>query len=481
MSTTKEITKGVFWIAVAKYSGIVISLIVSAILARMISPSAFGTIAVAMVILLFLNVLSDIGIGTAIVQFKQLTRKNLSDIFTITVIIGFFLSVLLYYSSGLISDYYSNEILSRVCKYMCIVIFFNSLNIVPNGLMRKAKRFKAIAIRTLFFRVLSGSIAIWGAFHGWEIYALLVSPIVTSIGVFLVNYYNYPQHIVYRISRESIIVIFSYSFYQFLFSFINYFSRHLDKLLIGKYFSMEQLGYYDKSYHLMMLPVQNISFVIDPVLHPVLSSFQDKKEDLMKKNEKLSSYIANLSFPIGVFLFLCGGEIIRIVYGERWVAAIPVFQILALSLPLQIILSTINPIFQSSGHTKTMFYSGILNTSITVTGFIIAIQFFQTIEAVGWSWDITLLVNFVNSYLILYYYVFRHSSIKFFQSLVRPIVNSFFTFLICFFFFSVIQVEHLFFSFLLKSFVILSCTLLFAKWLKQYDIKEIAVLVFKKI
>lgn len=481
MSTIKEVSKGIFWIGAAKYSGILISLIITAILARRISPSAFGTIAVAIVILQFLNILADIGIGTAIVQFKQLTKKNYNDIFSITLVIGLLLGILLYHSSGLISDYYSNDSLKNVCQYMSIVIFFNSLDIVPNGLMRKDKRFKAIAIRTLSFRIASGTVAVWGAFHGWNIYALLVSPIMTSIGVFSVNFYNYPQRITLNISKESIIVIFSYSFYQFLFSFMNYFSRNLDKLMIGRAFSMEQLGFYDKAYHLMMLPVQNISYIIDPVLHPVLSDLQDKKEDLMKKNERLVSYISMLSFPIGLLLFFCGGEIVKIVYGDRWDSAIPVFRILALSLPLQIILSTINPIFLSAGQTKAMFYSGVLNTFITVSGMVAAIIYYPTIESVGWAWDITLVINFVNSYLILYKYVFKNSPNMFFKALLPQLFNSILTFIICVIAFTAVQVGNLFISFILKSIIILLCTLLFASWLKQYQLRELLSFLIKRI
>lgn len=189
-SIKKEVTKGVFWIAIAKYSGIVVQLLISAILARLISPAAFGTIAVAMVILYFLNIFSDIGIGAAVVQFKQLTKQHLNSLFTLTTYIGILLAALLYVLSGIISSYYGDQTLERVCQMMALVIFFNSLNVVPNALMRKDKRFRTIALRTLFFQVVSGSIAVWGAFHGWGIYALLVSPVLTAIGVFVVNYYN---------------------------------------------------------------------------------------------------------------------------------------------------------------------------------------------------------------------------------------------------------------------------------------------------
>ena len=122
----------------------------------------------------------------------------------------------------------------------------------------------------------------------------------------------------------------------------------------------------------MMLPIQNVSFVIEPVLHPVLASLQDDKQQLKTKNQKLAVFISNISFPIGLILYFCGGELISIVYGGQWDAAIPVFKILALSLPFQMILSTNVPLFQATGKTNHLFFSGTLNTLCTLCGFFIA-------------------------------------------------------------------------------------------------------------
>ncbi len=472
-SVKKEITKGVFWIAVAKYSGIVIQLLISAILARLISPSAFGTIAVAMVVLHFLNILSDIGIGPAVVQYKQLTKHHLNSLFTLTLYIGVVLTIALYLLSGVIADYYVNDTLKPVCQLMTIVILFNSANVVPNALMRKEKRFRTIAYRTLFFQVLSGTIAIWGAFHGWGIYALLVAPILSSIGVFAVNYYNYPLHLVAKMNREAVDMVASFSFFQFAFSFCNYFSRNLDKLIIGKYFSLTQLGYYDKSYHLMMLPIQNVSYVIEPVLHPVLSTLQNDKRELKDKNQKLAILISNISFPLGLILYFCGGELIRIVYGSQWEAAIPVFCILALSLPLQMILSTNVPVFQAAGKTNHLFFSGMLNTFFTVAGFFVAAHWGQSIEAVAWSWDISLFINFLNTYNILHFITLKESSFSFFVSLTPQIVNSVFTFVFVSSLINFLPVKNLFVLLLLKVFFIIVCTVGLASLFKQYSLKNL--------
>ena len=472
-SIKKEVTKGVFWIAIAKYSGIVVQLLISAILARLISPAAFGTIAVAMVILYFLNIFSDIGIGAAVVQFKQLTKQHLNSLFTLTTDIGILLAALLYASSGIISSYYGDITLQRVCQMMALVIFFNSLNVVPNALMRKDKRFRTIALRTLFFQVVSGSIAVWGAFHGWGIYALLVSPVLTAIGVFVVNYYNYPLRPVLKVSQEAINTVASYSVFQFAFAFFNYFSRNLDKLIIGKFFSLTQLGYYDKSYHLMQLPLQNTTFVIEPVLHPILSSLQDNKHELCEKNRKLAVLISNLSFPIGLILYFCGGELIRIVYGGQWDAAIPVFKILALSLPLQMIQSTSGAIYQAAGRTDHMFYNGILNTAVTVSGFLIAAYWEGSIEAMAWAWDITLAINFVNSYFILHRFTLKESVFSFYKCLIPQCMNSLMVFSLLIFLSFGFTYNSLLLALFCKSAAICVVTVGLALLFKQYSFSSL--------
>ena len=472
-SVKKDLAKGVFWIAAAKYSGIVIQLLITAILARRISPAAFGTVAIASVVLYFLDILSDIGIGPAIVQYKQLTKSHLNSLFTLTTLIGVFLTGMLYLMSGFVADFYADVTLQRVCQLMSLVILFHSLNVVPNSLLRKDQRFRTIAFRTLFFRALSGSVAVWGAFHGWGIYALLVTPILTAIGFFSLNYFDYPLKIVLQMNNEAVKMVASFSFFQFAFSFCNYFSRNLDKLVIGKYFSLTQLGYYDKSYHLMMLPIQNVAYVIDPVLHPVLSTLQNSKHDLKEKNQKLAVLLSNISFPIGLMLYFCGAEIIKIVYGGQWDAAIPVFRILALSLPLQMILSTNVPFFQAAGKTNHLFVSGMLNTFCTVSGFLLAAYWGKSIEAVAWSWDITLVINFVNTYCLLHVFALKESPVSFYASLLPQLLNSVLTWIIVTLIIIIIPGQYVIISFICKLFLTVFCTLIFASLLKQYDVKDL--------
>ncbi len=480
-SIRKEITSGVFWIALAKYSGLLVSLVITAVLSRNISAAAFGTMAVATVILTFLDIFTDIGIGVAIIQFKSLTVRQINSLFMIGVVIGVLLAIGLFFSSDTIASYYNDPVLISICKLLCICLLFKAFNIVPNGLMLRNKRFKLVSIRTFVLQITSGCVAIWGALHGWGVYALVVSPIISSVGVFIFNFYNYPQKLIINIDWKAVKEVWSYSAFQFLFSFTNYFSRNLDKLIIGKYFSMAELGYYDKSYRLMQLPLQNITFVISPVLHPILSSLQNDKEELGNKNIKLTKLLSQLSFPIGIVLYFCAPEIIRIIFGPNWQPAIPVFKILSLSIPLQMILSTCGSLFLAAGKSNHLFYTGIVNTIFTVTGFLISAIYFKTIESMAWAWVITLFMGFIDSYYVMNKYTFKTSFLTFLKSLVPQVINSVIVFVISYLVFNSFLINHAIFSLLVKASIIIFMNLIFAYMLKQYNFLSIVYCYWRKV
>lgn len=470
MSIKQEFTKGVFWIALAKYTGIFISLGITAILARHISPAAFGTMAVATVIMAFLDIFTDLGIGAAIIQFNALTKREINSLFMVGCIVGAILAIMLFSLSIPISRYYNDNQLIPVCHWLASVLLFNSFNIVPNGLMLKNKRFKVVSLRTLSFQIISGSIAVWGALNGWGIYALLVTPVTTAIGVFSVNFYNYPQKFIIDIDFVAVRQVWKYSSFHFLFNVTNYFARNIDKLIIGKYFSMTDLGYYDKSYRLMQLPLQNITLVITPVLHPILSSLQNDKTMLAQKNTKLATLLSQISFPLGIVLYFCAGDIIEIIFGPSWKPSIPIFRILSLSVPLQVILSTSGSIFLAAGKSNHLFYVGVINTIVTVTGFVIAAIFFKTIESMAWAWDITLFLNFFTTYLFMYKATFQENIRRYFYSYVYQIINSGIVIMGMIIYCCNYSIDFPFLALIVKTLLVLLGTLVMAFLLHQYNV-----------
>ena len=180
-STKKELLSGVFYTAIAKYSGIIVSLVVAGILARLIDPEDFGVVAIATVIISFFNIFSDLGIAPAIIQNKTLLKKDFSNIFTFTLWLGISIAILFFLSSWPISHFYNNNTLLTICQLLSLNLFFASANIVPNALLFKKKEFKFIAYRSLTIQIIGGSMAIIAALMGAGLYALVINPILSSI------------------------------------------------------------------------------------------------------------------------------------------------------------------------------------------------------------------------------------------------------------------------------------------------------------
>ena len=165
-STKKELLSGVFYTAIAKYSGIIVSLVVAGILARLIEPEEFGIVAIATVIISFFSIFSDLGIAPAIIQNKELSQKDLSNIFTFTIWLGISISILFFLCSWPISHFYKNGTLLTICQLLSLNLFFASANIVPNALLFKEKEFKFIAYRSLTIQISGGVMAITAAILG---------------------------------------------------------------------------------------------------------------------------------------------------------------------------------------------------------------------------------------------------------------------------------------------------------------------------
>lgn len=471
-SIKKQLISGIGFTAISKYSGMFISLIITAVLSRILSPDDFGIVAVATVIITFFGIICDLGIAPAIVQNKELNKRDINNLFSFSFWLSIMISILFYLSAGLIANYYNSPQLVNICRILSLSLFFNTINVVPNALLYKNKEFKFIAKRTIIVQIITGLVAVISAFNGAGIYALLINPVLSAIIIFTITFRRFPQQILLTSGIVTLKKIFSYSLYQFLFNLINYFSRNLDKLLIGRFMGMSPLGYYEKSYRLMMLPLQNITHVITPVMHPILSDYKDDVNYLEVAYLKIVRIMAFIGFPLSVFLHFTARELMLIIFGNQWLPSVPVFEILALTVGIQIVLSTSGSIFQAAGDTKSLFICGLFSAFTNVTGILIGIFVFKSLNAVAWCILITFSINFIQAYLQMYYVTFKLPIRSFLKLFVSPLLLS----LLLFFVYSlkeyITQFNHQFISFAVNLFLYVLLCLIYLHFTKQFDINK---------
>lgn len=479
-SIKKQMTVGIFFTAIAKYSNIFISLIVTAILARILSPEEFGIVAIATVIIVFFNMLTEIGIGPAIVQNKELNKDDLSNIFSFTIWFGLILTIIFVLLAKPIAIYYETPILEPISYYLSIAIFFNSSQIVPNALIYKDKDFKFIAIRSFSIQFFAGIIAVVSVFLGFGIYALLINPILSSILLFIISYIKKPIKFKLYFDIKALKKILSFSIYQFLFNLINYFSRNLDKLIIGKYLNNTMLGYYEKSYRLMMLPLQTITHVVSPVMHPIFSDYQNDFQKLSDSYLKIVKLLAYIGFPLSVLLFFTSKELVLLIFGMQWERSILSFQILALSVGFEIILSTSGSIFQAANSTKMLFICGLISTIILIIAILIGVFIFKIIEAVALFSLFAFIINFIITYFLMYSKLFKTGLQTFFKVLISPIILSLILIFILYFTDLLFVNLNLLLQLIIKTIITLIACLLFIDIFKVYNTKDVFIRVFKK-
>lgn len=423
-SIRKNLRKGVFYNGLARYSNVVVSIIIGATLARLLTPEEFGVVAILTVFIAFFNLLSSFGISAAIVQNKTLSDSDNSSIFSLTFILGLFFSLLFYFSAPLIASFYNNPVLIDLTRLMSLAIFFNTIKIVPHALAMKDLRFKEIGIITVIVHIITGVAAIILAYNGFSYYALVINAIMNGVLLFGFYFYLAPVKPIFGIKKNAIRKIAKFSTYQFLFQFINYFAGNADNLLIGKFFSTSALGFYEKAYKLMMLPVQNLTFVITPVLHPILSEYQNNKKVIYETYYKIVKILAIIGFPLSIFLFFSSTEIVNIMYGSQWVESIPVFRYLALAVGIQVVLSSTGSIFQATDRTDLLFLSGLLSTILVLLGIFYGLFIGESLVAIGQGILLAFSINMFQAFYLLVAKSLENSFLKFLRVFIFPAILS---------------------------------------------------------
>ncbi|MCF2491094.1 lipopolysaccharide biosynthesis protein [Dyadobacter sp. CY347] len=421
MQIQQEIRKGTVIVFISRYSGVLIGILINSSLARLLSPSEFGVLGVVTVFITFFNILSDIGIGSGIVQNQNLDSRDTSDIFKLSVLLSITLAIAFFLFSYLIADFYSNKEYIKICQLLAINLFFSSIAVVPRNLLIKARAFKVTGLIDTCTALFTGIFAIFLALNNFSYYSMIWRSIVSSVIVFSLYYIFSGLKLQSKISLVGIRKIAGYSSYQFAFNFINYFSRNLDNILIGKYMGNASLGVYGQAYQLMIYPIAYLTNVITPVLHPILAKFQDNKPVIFQEYTKVAGVLATLGFPISIFIFFAADEIIITLLGRQWLEVIPILKILSFSVWLQMILSSSGSIFQAAGRTDLLFLSGFLSAVLTIASILFGIFYFKSLSVTATLLVVSYYVNFIQAFYLLISIVLKSSLWTFFKTVLRPL------------------------------------------------------------
>lgn len=428
-----QFRNGFFYTVLGQYGNMVITLLINIVLSRLLTPSDYGTVAVVSVFIVFFQMLADMGIGPAIIQNKELDELEIAKIFNISGIFSLILSIVFLGIGYILSIIYKNEIYISLSRILAVAVFFYSIIVVPMAKLKKEKNFKMINISLIISSIIGGSIGVTFALLGFGVYSLVTNSVVSSLINFLILLKKSKLKLTKIIDFSPLKKIYGFASNQFAFNFFNYFSRNIDSFLIGKYISPAALGNYNKSYQLLMYPAAVFNGIINPVLQPILSDYEEDVETIRDVYFNLVHILLLFGIPISIFMSSCSQEIVFFLFGKQWIDSIFPLKILSLTIWIQVINITASAIYQSRNKTRYLLLNGILS-SLVIVGSILCGLYFKNIQAVSISLAIGFFINFLCSISILLYKVLDSNWSRIIPLFISPIIISFFIFLALFIF-----------------------------------------------
>lgn len=346
---------GMVWTAFQKYSKMIVSFIAGIILARLLSPKDYGCIGMLTIFMSLADTFIDGGFGSALIQKKKPSQQDYSTIFWWNIGMAVFLYFLLFISAPAIARFYDIPLLCSVLRVQALVLFSHAFNLVQRNQLRKNLNFKLLSMITVLTSLVSLSITIILAYHGFGVWALVAQNILVSAIPAVVFWFYVKWRPMWVFSKDSFKELFSFGGYMFLTHLVNTFCGKLNGLLIGKLYSPATLGYFSKAMGTEHLASTSISSIISQVTYPLYAQVQDNKAQLGNMIKRLTTTIAYLTFPMMFLLMLIARPLFVLLYSDKWLTSVPFFQVLCL-VGISTCLQAVNTqTLAAIGKSKTMF------------------------------------------------------------------------------------------------------------------------------
>lgn len=340
--------------------------VISIFLARLLEPTEFGLVGMAMVFINISHIFIDFGLSSALIQNQRNTNLTYSSVFYVNLLFGLLLTLFLYLIAPIIGNFYDNPEITYIVRWLSLVFIFSSLGQVQSVILRKKLNFKALTIQGLIATTFGGILGVLLAFQGWGVYALIVQQLTSALlGSFLIwKLSNWKPELMF--SYKEIKNLTGFSLFVFLDSLFSTIFKNLDVLLIGKVFSPMVLGFYTRSVSLKDQVTNFSSLSLTKVFYPVLSELQDDDTEYSRIYFKVISVVSFLSFGLSGVLYVLGSDIILGLFGSKWAPSVPIFQVLILSVVNYPISSMIVNAFMSKGKSKENFVIGLYRKFIRI-------------------------------------------------------------------------------------------------------------------
>ncbi|OTN75864.1 hypothetical protein A5886_000940 [Enterococcus sp. 8G7_MSG3316] len=343
--------KGLTVTSISTIISFIIQTLTTIILARIFTPNQFGEMAAVAIVTSYADIIWQLGLGPAIIQKSNISKKDLSTANGISIFLGLisFIGVLLLANpiSSIVG--LENE---KVLMVTSVSFLINSISVVPNSLLQKELEFTKIATKEILGNFCYLIFSVFFGLNGYGIWALVFANILRYlVSLMLVLFFTKD---VFQISNLKIFIgnlrqMARFGFGYSISRFLNVTTGQIDYLVVSKTMGTTSLGIYSRAFQLMTIPANLIGQVVDLVYFPVMSKIQNNNQELARILRSFTNIMSILYFPVAMTLFIFSDTFVYIILGGNWGAVSDPLRILGLSLFFRVGYKITDPIYRSKG------------------------------------------------------------------------------------------------------------------------------------
>ncbi len=360
------------------------------VLARLLDPKDFGLVGMVTAFTGVLTLFRDFGLSSATVQRVEVTEEQISTLFWINALVGVILWLLLVAVSPLVAAFYREPRLLWVTIVLAVGFFFNAIGVQHSAMLQRQMRFTALAIID-FIALFSGIIvAITMALYGFKYWSLVamttVTPLVTSISLWLTTGWipGAPRR---RVGLHSMM---RFGGTITLNGLVVYVAYNLEKVLLGRFWGAETVGIYGRAYQLINIPTDNLNSAVGEVAFSVLARVQNDAARLRSYFLKGYSLVLALTVPVTIACALFGDDLIFVLLGPKWKAAIPIFRLLAPTILMFAMMNPFSWLLFSMGWVNRSLKIALVIAPLAISAYLIGLPYGPKGVALAYSTAMTI-------------------------------------------------------------------------------------------
>lgn len=394
---SRIVISSMLWKLLERFSSQFVSFAISILLARLLLPSDYGTIALILVFINLATVIIDGGLNTALIQKKDADQHDFSTIFWFCQFIAAVLYLILFFLAPLIARFYNNDILIPVLRVLSLSLFFNSFNSIQRAYVARHMLFRKLFYVNGIALLISGSTGILMALAGYGVWALVGQSLSSSFSCCILMWFTVKWRPSLEFVKSRFTPLFNFGWKIFLSNFIIAIYGDIRSLVIGKVYTPSALAFFDRGKSLPNLIMANVTSSINAVLLPTFAEEQDntiRVKQMIRRSVQVS-YLFVCPLLIG-FMFTAK-EIVLVLLTEKWLRCVPFIQIFCIAYLLMPIQNVNITAIQSLGHSGTALKLEIIKKIVEAV--ILIISFLIDVYAVAWG---IVLYNFLCVFINLY-------------------------------------------------------------------------------